>query len=350
MNEFRKPILVNDYEEVVDTKLAKLCDRHGARLFPKVGLKDVLPINGSGLGDEDFSYALKAHFDFILADESDEAILAVEFDGPRHRSDAEQRRRDEKKNRICKDFFLPILRAGAPSLQAADHRTLLEWIIDVWFAERRLREQKSALEDDDWAEPPEIDPDDFNYRTAYTMREAGLRSFAPLDGFREAREKIGVWYWSRLGSPAFEGWYQETDAGYHVGRLALEVEAGAWLVGVGRADLRGLYPWSLGAVCPAIVAQDIALLDIARQLAEWDRGRTVATSREVLDAMAAGMTRGELTWFAFPARHELMRFTGDHMRRSGVNTDDPRVTLHLLRCFYDDDQECERALTGEDDW
>jgi Protein of unknown function (DUF2726) len=350
-DEFRKPILVNEYEQVVDTKLAKLCERYGARLLIKVGLKEVLPINGSGLDDEDFSYALMAHFDFVLADETGRALLAVEFDGRRHRSDPKQRRRDEKKNRICEHFFLPLIRAGAPWLREADHRTLLEWIIEIWFEHRRLCDQKDAMDEEDWdGDPPEFDPDDFDYTTAYATREEGLQIFAPLDAFREARERIGRWYWSRLGRVEYRGWYQEAEEGHHVGLLALEVEPGAWLTGVGQADLRGLYLWSLTGVDPPTVAQDIALLDLSRQLAEWDRGRAVAISREGLDAMSAGMTRGELTWFAHPARHELMSFTRDHLRRSGVDVDDPRVMRHLRRCFSDDDEERELALTGEDDW
>ncbi|MGO8907660.1 MAG: DUF2726 domain-containing protein [Solirubrobacteraceae bacterium] len=88
MEAYRRPILVSRGEQVVDGKLASLCQRFGARLFPKVRIADVLPVSKSTLADADFSYALKAHFDFVIADAQNEALLAVEFDGPSHYSDA----------------------------------------------------------------------------------------------------------------------------------------------------------------------------------------------------------------------------------------------------------------------
>lgn len=351
MHDFRVPILVNAYERDVDTKLGKLCERYGARLFPKVGVKDVVPIRGSGLDAGEFSYAMKAHFDFVLADRNDEALLIVEFDGPRHRHDPEQIRRDQRKDRICRTFLLPIIRAGAPSLQEADHRTLLEWIIEVWFEGKRLRDQKRAMdEDENWdGDPPEIDPDDFNYRTAYAMEDEGCR-FAPLDAFREAREHIGRLWGSRVGMGVeLIGWYQKSPDGHHVGRLALEVESGAWLVGTGRADLRGVSPWFPG-VTPTIVAQDIALLDLSRQLSDWERDRKIAVSREGVNAATAGMTPGTLTWFTLPSRYEMMTFTLDKLQSWGIDTDDPSVYLRVHRSFSDDEEERERALIGEDDW
>jgi hypothetical protein len=77
MDACRVPILVNEYERVVDARLARLRGRHDARLFPKVGLKDVLPIHGSGLDDADYTYALMAHFDFVITDLAGEGLLAA---------------------------------------------------------------------------------------------------------------------------------------------------------------------------------------------------------------------------------------------------------------------------------
>lgn len=99
-----------------------------------------------------------------------------------------------------------------------------------------------------------------------------------------------------------------------MGRVALEVEPGAWIVGLGQADLRGVYPWMDG-VCPAIVAQDLALLDVSRQLEEWDRGRAVAASTDELDAIVAGMTHGQLVSFGTPDREELTQYALGLMRR-----------------------------------
>ncbi|WP_437714733.1 hypothetical protein WMF45_50715 [Sorangium sp. So ce448] len=42
-----KRLLVDDYEKVTDARFQEACSRLGARVCPKVGLKEVLPIEGS---------------------------------------------------------------------------------------------------------------------------------------------------------------------------------------------------------------------------------------------------------------------------------------------------------------
>ncbi|WP_437899268.1 hypothetical protein [Sorangium sp. So ce124] len=49
-----KSLLVDDYERVTDARLQETCSGFGARVCPKVGLKEVLPIEGSGLPSEHF--------------------------------------------------------------------------------------------------------------------------------------------------------------------------------------------------------------------------------------------------------------------------------------------------------
>ena len=346
MESFRVPILVSGGERVVDGKLAALCKRYGVRPFAKVRVADVLPVSAENVDPLDFSYALKAHFDFVIADAEHHALLAVEFDGPLHRFDPQTVSRDERKNRLCHEYMLPLLRVGAPALRQADRRTLLEWILEVWFEHRRLVEARNAMEEEDWdGDPPEIDPHDFNYRTAFALREEGMRTFAPLDAFSDAREHVGRWIWSRLGRPDLNGWYGKHPRGHSIGVLALEAEPGVWIAGRGAADLRGIWPW-LDGLCPDVVAQDLALLDLSRLLSEWERGRIVGMSREGVDAMTRGLTRGELTWAAIPTKDELFRFTLAHLRHAGANVDDPGVFLRVYRSFHDED----RDYFDADDW
>src|SRR5215218_9154785 len=186
LRSYRRPILVNDYEVAVDSQLGRLCERYAARLFAKVGMKDVLPIQGSGLDNEDYRYALMAHFDFVIAHQGGEAMLAVEFDGGRHRTDPQQIIRDDRKNRICDKFLLPLVRAGASSLQRADHRTLLEWLIELFFEQRRLWAQHEAYEEGGDVDPPDYDPREFNYREAWKPFDRGLETAGLLDAFGEA--------------------------------------------------------------------------------------------------------------------------------------------------------------------
>ena len=60
--------IMNFHEEVTHTILHKVVEENNARIFTKVRIADVLDITNSGLSKEEFSYAFKAHFDFVVAD------------------------------------------------------------------------------------------------------------------------------------------------------------------------------------------------------------------------------------------------------------------------------------------
>jgi len=58
----RKRILVNQYEEAVDTALTESASRCNARVCPKVRIADTLDIQQSGLTNDEYSYALNSTF------------------------------------------------------------------------------------------------------------------------------------------------------------------------------------------------------------------------------------------------------------------------------------------------
>ncbi|WP_437785393.1 DUF2726 domain-containing protein [Sorangium sp. So ce1097] len=147
-----KPLLVNEYEKVTDAVLQEACSRLGARVCPKVGLKDVLPIEDSGLSSELFRYALQAHFDFVVVNAKSMPLFAVEFDGPSHRSEV-QRLRDEKKNTLSERFEFPLLRINSRHVNKKYRgMALLTWFVDVWFAAQAFGEaQEKGLVP--WDEP-----------------------------------------------------------------------------------------------------------------------------------------------------------------------------------------------------
>lgn len=147
-----KRLLVDDYEKVTDARLQEACSRLGARVCPKVGLKEVLPIEGSGLPFELFRYALQAHFDFVVVDRASIPLFAVEFDGASHRYE-EQKRRDVKKNALCERFQFPLLRINSRHLTKKYRgMDLLSWFVDVWFAAQAFEDaQENGLVP--WDEP-----------------------------------------------------------------------------------------------------------------------------------------------------------------------------------------------------
>jgi len=136
--------LLNRYEEITFHRVKEVTDRVGAHVFPKVRIADVLPINGSGISGEDFSFCLKAHFDFVVTDAGKNPLFAVEFDGPTHR-DAEQTARDGTKDKVAARFGLPLLRINANYVDKNFRDLdLLTYFIEVWFLREAFFEAQAG--------------------------------------------------------------------------------------------------------------------------------------------------------------------------------------------------------------
>jgi len=125
--------LLNFHEEVTHLRLRHACEQHNARVYAKVRIADTLPIDGSGISDEQYSFALRAHFDFVVTDSFHSPLFAVEFDGPSHETENQQRL-DSLKNALCDRFELPLLRVKAQHLVTKFRNfDLLSWIVETWF-------------------------------------------------------------------------------------------------------------------------------------------------------------------------------------------------------------------------
>jgi hypothetical protein len=348
VRSLRVPILVNDYERAVDSQLASVFGRSGRRVHCKPRLADVLPVNDGSLGQADRSYALCAHFDFVVTDEEGLAELAVEFDGPLHHSDPVTIRRDERKERICREFMLPLLRIGASAFRPVDERTLLEWMLQVCMAYSKLRDAWAEVHDteergEDWVyDLPDFTLEEFDYRTyggcPSPDDKTGRMIVAPLDVFHSVRKRIGQSV--VLKHRNHESWYG-TQGRNTVGHFALQVDDSAWVLGTGRVNLRGLYPW-VGGLLPPRVAQDVALLDLDRQLDGWERGKLRAMSWEGIVATVAGCREGLLTRYEMPSRHERANAVLHTLRGWSIDTDDPRVQAKVYLSMSSKDDEWSR--------
>ena len=141
----RKRIIANKYEAKVHDAIKAVAEKSNCVVYPKVRIADVLNIDRSGLNNQAYSYALKAHFDFLVADSESLPAFSVEFDGPTHET-PEGRRRDELKNDICESLGLPLLRITAAYLEEENETmSLLAWLTDLWFmSEAFLDAQESG--------------------------------------------------------------------------------------------------------------------------------------------------------------------------------------------------------------
>lgn len=126
--------LLNHYEELTFSALREACEANGARVFPKVRIADVFRLQRSGVSTEQFSYGLRAHFDFLVTDKDYEPLFSVEFDGPLHKSSSIQRARDKLKNSLCENFSHGLLRLNSNYLTRKFRgMDLLSYFVDAWF-------------------------------------------------------------------------------------------------------------------------------------------------------------------------------------------------------------------------
>jgi hypothetical protein len=136
--------LLNYSEEKTNSVLKPLTEEWGAHTFPKVRIADVLPIEKSGIDDESYSFALKAHFDFVVTNEDLRPLFAVEFNGDMHETEVQQHR-DALKDGLCERFELPILRINARYIDRQFRQMdLLSWFVQYWFAQRAIDEAYEA--------------------------------------------------------------------------------------------------------------------------------------------------------------------------------------------------------------
>lgn len=127
----------NTSENRIQQQIRAVIDRHGAELHEKVRIADIVDIsklNTRALG----TYALQAHFDFVLIDNNQEAVVAIEFDGLGH--DATN---DAKKNSICQQADLPLFRIfGFQEVREVNAITLTRYLVELVFHARVFQQMK----------------------------------------------------------------------------------------------------------------------------------------------------------------------------------------------------------------
>ncbi|MFZ2754130.1 MAG: DUF2726 domain-containing protein, partial [Lysobacteraceae bacterium] len=133
--------LLNHYEEITYGALTRVCESNGARVFPKVRVADVFPLQNSGIPPAHFTYGLRSHFDFLVTDHDYQPQFSVEFDGPLHKTSAIQRQRDALKDDLCERFNHALLRVNSkylkPNYRGLD---LITYFVDAWFLEKAFDE------------------------------------------------------------------------------------------------------------------------------------------------------------------------------------------------------------------
>jgi hypothetical protein len=260
----RRAIMDNPYERAVERILVAVAGRHGASVFPKVRIADALDVRGSGISDEAFGYALKAHFDFVVTEPSSRPLFAVEFDGATHR-DASVARRDRMKDDIAAVLGLPLLRADASFLPRIGSFSVLGWLCEMWFQYRIcLKERERGV--------PEAR---FFFTTLGYRNDGAYCLDAP--GHAVINEAF-----ERRETDTFvpdDGWRWLTDGGAEAYAVLALVDGGSV---VGHARCR---PFRFPPANPAVVARQLAIVDCGKQLQAVLSGKRVPWSAETVDEL-----------------------------------------------------------------
>ena len=84
------------------------------------------------------TYALMAHFDFVVADGTDKPLFAVEFDGPGHSTT-----HDARKDELCRTSDLGLFRVDLRTAQVETAKlTFLKYLMHLWFLGAKFEEMR----------------------------------------------------------------------------------------------------------------------------------------------------------------------------------------------------------------
>jgi hypothetical protein len=129
--------LLSDIERAAQRALIEIVSSRNWQLFCVPKFSDVIEVSKTGLNDDDFNFATRAHIDFVLTDDSCLPRLAIELDCYELRDEC--RDRALKKDRLAHHFGLPMLRidlADCPTLVERDVKALvLTWLDDEFVRE-----------------------------------------------------------------------------------------------------------------------------------------------------------------------------------------------------------------------
>jgi len=308
----RKRILSNMYEIAAHKALQEAVDRCGAKVYAKVRVADALDINGSGLGPEEYTYALKAHFDFVIARDDESAAFAVEFDGRSHDLNAKVISRDALKNAICEQLGMPLLRIDDIFLGRVGRFSVLGWLVEVWFMNEAFKaaQESGSILTDEIFDPYMVIA--LGYREGDQIIEVDAASYgkASREMTPEAFDAFGATFGARLvpfqpyalSSPARAlmdrfsrvgichyppEMLRATDPkGYRVAVALLSLSEGGVVVGTGR-----LRPFDFVPGEASELSEELAVFDAGEKLKRYLQGKHRPATVDEVNAWRASIAK-----------------------------------------------------------
>jgi hypothetical protein len=272
-----RPLLVNEYEIATDVALREIGERRGVRVCPKVRIADVLKIESSGLTNEEYSYSLRSHFDFVIVDRNGaHPHFAVEFDGPRHDVDPGAILRDQLKDGICTRLGLPLLRIDAAYLHRVSWKrmTVVGWLVDLWYLQEAFHRAQAL-----GYVPPD---EDFCYWSLFEIHENGkLESFAIDQYVRQAFEMAARRGICLARTPEVVFTPDHSPDGYVRAYAILALPNEKYLIGSARCRVTE-FTFRLGAFD---LVRDLAVVDLGEKFRAYCIGGQVTAGLEDLASL-----------------------------------------------------------------
>jgi hypothetical protein len=263
----RRKKLVNTHEAATKRVLDVAAGRNNATVYAKMRIADVLHVERSGINNAQYSYALKAHFDFVVADAADMPLFAVEYDGPTHFENAETIARDLMKNELCERLGLPLARVRDEHLfKQARGIDYVTWLSEFYFAFQSLLQAQ-----EEGAFPADEPPDPMLF-----VSSPHLAGRFPLFISAPARISLHKLYERKLiREPVPMVLQGEDRAGRSNVLLLLQLADGSILSSQGSIYLR----WF--GIAPAEAAEEVTIVNLEALAQEHLReGRSGIASRE----------------------------------------------------------------------
>ncbi len=126
-----KPYKINKSEKRTESIIKSVLENQGYRIVHSVKMKDIIEYHDrDNLTEEEKKYIEEGEIDFVIYNAEDNAILALEFDGPLHELKNKKIKTDIRKNRLCNSASLPMIRVTDVFIETKWEVPILEYILD----------------------------------------------------------------------------------------------------------------------------------------------------------------------------------------------------------------------------
>jgi hypothetical protein len=278
-----RPLLVNGNEIVTDQALERAAEAGGYRIAPKVRIADVLPIERSGIPNDQFAYDFRGHFDWVITEGDDRTPqFAVEFDGASH-DDPKVAARDAMKDKLCRAFGFPLLRIDGTFLRRVRRKPLLEILVAAWAGWKGFMEAQEAGQiawDEPWMYGALFETDPVSGRF-----QPALAIDAPGRGLVMSLCVKGV---TKFPIPTSLIRFAPTPEGTFESHAMIELIDGTFITGTSK-----IRPYQWEPIPPWELAEDLAIENMRMNLRLWMDGHNIAVSAADISRIRADRPEGE---------------------------------------------------------